>query len=86
MAVDNMSMVDGGSRTDVPSSPAALLAQGAACNVMFITSIDTESLTGPQAIARAMKVVLDTQPLPKTTVVHFKVSNQGITLTDNQRK
>ncbi|OWF49222.1 Tensin-1 [Mizuhopecten yessoensis] len=57
-----------------------------ACNVLFLNTVDTESLTGPQAVARAMKVTFDTQPSPKTTVVHFKVSNQGITLTDNQRK
>ncbi|XP_060075755.1 uncharacterized protein LOC132555421 [Ylistrum balloti] len=80
------STMDSSVKTELPSSAAALLAQGAACNVLFLNSVDTESLTGPQAVARAMKVTFDTQPTPKTTVVHFKVSNQGITLTDNQRK
>ena len=58
----------------------------AACNVVFINTVDTESLTGPQAIAKAIKATIDSQPVPKTTVVHFKVSSQGITLTDNNRK
>ena len=58
----------------------------AACNVVFINTVDTESLTGPQAIAKAIKATIDSQPAPKTTVVHFKVSSQGITLTDNNRK
>ncbi|XP_064597925.1 tensin-3-like [Liolophura sinensis] len=73
---------------EVPSSAAALLAQGAACNVLFINSVDTESLTGPQAVAKAIKVTFDNfnDPNLKTTVVHFKVSSQGITLTDSNRK
>lgn len=70
---------------EMPSSASALLAQGAACNVIFLNTVDTESLTGPQAVARACKLTFENPP-PKTTVVHFKVSNQGITLTDNQRK
>ncbi|XP_033727865.1 LOW QUALITY PROTEIN: uncharacterized protein LOC117317245 [Pecten maximus] len=86
VAMDGSSTMDSSVKSELPSSAAALLAQGAACNVLFLNSVDTESLTGPQAVARAMKVTFDTQPLPKTTVVHFKVSNQGITLTDNQRK
>ena len=46
-----------------------------------------ESLTGPQAVAKAISDTIAgrAQP-PKTTVVHFKVSSQGITLTDNKRK
>ncbi|XP_041374710.1 tensin-1-like isoform X3 [Gigantopelta aegis] len=71
---------------EMPSSAAALLSQGAACNVFFLNTIDTESLTGPQAVARAVKLTFETLPLPVTTVVHFKVSSQGITLTDNNRK
>lgn len=57
-----------------------------ACNVLYLNSVDTESLTGPQAVAKAIKQTFDGSQKPKQTVVHFKVSNQGITLTDNQRK
>lgn len=57
-----------------------------ACNVLYINSVDMESLTGPQAIAKAISLTLETNPLPAATTVHFKVSMQGVTLTDSQRK
>ncbi|XP_038577155.1 tensin isoform X4 [Micropterus salmoides] len=70
-----------------PTDPVAeLLKQGAACNVLYINSVDMESLTGPQAIAKAISQTLANNPLPDATTVHFKVSTQGITLTDSQRK
>uniref|UniRef100_A0A8D3DUK8 Tensin 1 n=1 Tax=Scophthalmus maximus TaxID=52904 RepID=A0A8D3DUK8_SCOMX len=62
------------------------LKQGAACNVLYINSVEMESLTGPQAIAKAISETLATASPSTATVVHFKVSSQGITLTDNQRK
>ncbi|XP_031424116.1 tensin-2-like isoform X1 [Clupea harengus] len=68
------------------STAADLLKQGAACNVLYLNSVDTESLTGPQAISKATRVTLSQEPRPTATVVHFKVSAQGITLTDNQRR
>uniref|UniRef100_A0A2K5C4L5 Tensin 1 n=1 Tax=Aotus nancymaae TaxID=37293 RepID=A0A2K5C4L5_AOTNA len=68
------------------SSTADLLKQGAACNVLFVNSVDMESLTGPQAISKATSETLAADPTPAATIVHFKVSAQGITLTDNQRK
>ncbi len=45
-----------------------------------------ESLTGPQAVAKAITETLAARSSPTATTVHFKVSTQGITLTDNQRK
>ncbi|XP_058529779.1 tensin-2 isoform X5 [Ochotona princeps] len=68
------------------STAADLLRQGAACSVLYLTSVETESLTGPQAVARASSAALNCSPRPAPAVVHFKVSAQGITLTDNQRK
>ncbi|KAG7188813.1 hypothetical protein KM043_008424 [Ampulex compressa] len=68
------------------NSTQQLLAQGAACNVLYLFTIDTESLTGPQAIKKAITTMFDQKPLPVATIVHFKVSTQGITLTDNARK
>ncbi|XP_011693527.1 PREDICTED: tensin-1 isoform X11 [Wasmannia auropunctata] len=68
------------------NSTQQLLAQGAACNVLYLFTIDTESLTGPQAIKKAITNLFDQKPLPVATIVHFKVSTQGITLTDNARK
>ncbi|XP_037131683.1 tensin-3-like isoform X1 [Syngnathus acus] len=70
----------------VTNSAAELLKQGAACNVWFLGSVDMESLTGVQAVQKATGMILSSNPPPTSTVVHFKVSSQGITLTDNQRK
>ncbi|XP_054350681.1 tensin-3 isoform X5 [Pongo pygmaeus] len=68
------------------NSAAELLKQGAACNVWYLNSVEMESLTGHQAIQKALSITLVQEPPPMSTVVHFKVSAQGITLTDNQRK
>uniref|UniRef100_A0A8C1HUU1 Tensin 2a n=2 Tax=Cyprinus carpio TaxID=7962 RepID=A0A8C1HUU1_CYPCA len=68
------------------STAADLLKQGAACNVLYLNSVETESLTGPQAITKATVATMSRSPRPSATVVHFKVSAQGITLTDSQRR
>jgi len=84
-----MQIGDSGPATpvEVSQSAAELLEQGAACNVLFIGSADTESLTGPEAIERAMRETRQANgENVKTSVVQFKVSAQGITLTDNARK
>lgn len=70
----------------VTNSAAELLKQGAACNVWYLCSVEMESLTGVQAVQKATTMTLSSNPPPTSTVVHFKVSSQGITLTDNQRK
>ncbi|XP_063260608.1 tensin-3 isoform X5 [Prinia subflava] len=57
-----------------------------ACNVWYLNSVEMESLTGYQAVQKALSLTLMQDPSPVSTVVHFKVSAQGITLTDNQRK
>ncbi|XP_034740435.1 tensin-1 isoform X10 [Etheostoma cragini] len=69
-----------------PNPLAERLKQGAACNVLYINSVEMESLTGPQAVAKAISETLAASSPATATVVHFKVSSQGITLTDNQRK
>ncbi|XP_068184787.1 tensin-2 isoform X2 [Antennarius striatus] len=68
------------------STAADLLKQGAACNVLYLNSVETESLTGPQAIAKATDATLGRNLRPAATVVQFKVTSQGITLTDSQRR
>lgn len=52
----------------------------------YLGSVALESLTGHQAVQKATTLTLAMDPPPASTVVHFKVSAQGITLTDNQRK
>ncbi|XP_068561222.1 tensin-1 isoform X3 [Cebidichthys violaceus] len=69
-----------------PNPLAERLKQGAACNVLYINSVEMESLTGPQAVAKAISETLAAASPATATIVHFKVSSQGITLTDNQRK
>ncbi|XP_044036467.1 tensin-2-like isoform X3 [Siniperca chuatsi] len=68
------------------STAADLLKQGAACNVLYLNSVETESLTGPEAVSKATKSTLALSPRPVATMVHFKVSAQGITLTDSKRR
>lgn len=69
-------------------SPAQkqLQTHGAACNILYLCSVETESLTGPEAIRKAVSILFAKRPLPTPTQVHFKVSNQGVTLTDNTRQ
>uniref|UniRef100_A0A8C3TR53 Tensin 3 n=1 Tax=Catharus ustulatus TaxID=91951 RepID=A0A8C3TR53_CATUS len=66
--------------------PCKLLIPDRACNVWYLNSVEMESLTGYQAVQKALSLTLMQDPSPISTVVHFKVSAQGITLTDNQRK
>ena len=63
-----------------------LLALGAACNVLYLFSMETDSLTGPNAIKKTISQLMLMRPKPHATCVHFKVSSQGITLTDHGRK
>lgn len=63
-----------------------LLTQGAACNVLWLFSCDTESLTGEEAIRKAIRQMYALPSIPTPTEIHFKVTQQGITLTDNTRK
>lgn len=62
------------------------LSHKQACNVLYLNSVETESLTGPEAVSKATKCTLALSPRPVATVVHFKVSSQGITLTDSKRR
>uniref|UniRef100_A0A8C6UZS9 Tensin 1b n=1 Tax=Neogobius melanostomus TaxID=47308 RepID=A0A8C6UZS9_9GOBI len=72
--------------TDVFAVATSLLCVLSACNVLYINSVEMESLTGPQAVAKAISETLASTAPSAATVVHFKVTTQGITLTDNQRK
>uniref|UniRef100_A0A1A7XT07 Tensin 1 n=1 Tax=Iconisemion striatum TaxID=60296 RepID=A0A1A7XT07_9TELE len=73
-------------QVSAPNPLAERLKQGAACNVLYINSVEMESLTGPQAVAKAITETLAAASPPTATIVHFKVSSQGVTLTDNKRK
>ncbi|XP_053621802.1 tensin-1 isoform X1 [Plodia interpunctella] len=62
----------------------ALLATGAACQVLLLGSDNTEALTGPAAVRRAVTNLLVKKG--PAYVVNFKVFGGGITLTDAARK
>ncbi|XP_042350868.1 tensin-1 isoform X3 [Plectropomus leopardus] len=79
-------LLEEGPEVSAPNPLAERLKQGAACNVLYINSVEMESLTGPQAVAKAISETLAATSPATATIVHFKVSSQGITLTDNQRK
>ena len=57
-----------------------------ACNLVYLGAVDVESLTGPGAVQMAMEKLLSDKTNIQTIVVNFKVNQQGITLTDNDRK
>lgn len=63
-----------------------LREQGAACNVLYLFTMNMESLTGDEAIRKAVHEMYAQPNLPSPIEVHFKVSQNGITLTDNKRR
>nr|XP_056719791.1 tensin-4 [Euleptes europaea] len=60
--------------------------KAAACNLLYLRSATMETLTGKAAVQKAVSSTFELETLPTPTVVHFKVTEQGITLTDIQRK
>ncbi|XP_039209919.1 tensin-4 [Crotalus tigris] len=72
----------------VLDSEAALpLSQKAAvCNLLYLHSMTMETLTGKAAVQKAVSSTFEQEILPAPTIVHFKVTALGITLTDIQRK
>ncbi|ESO12352.1 hypothetical protein HELRODRAFT_105290 [Helobdella robusta] len=69
------------------SPTAFLLMLQTDCNVLYIDSLDMESLTGPDALQKALDVIFAKgSALPKTILVNIAASSQGITVTDNERR
>jgi len=63
-----------------------LLEKGAACNVIYLNNVDVESLSGQMAVTKALRSTFENADHLQATVVHFKVSSTGITLTDTKKK
>ena len=63
-----------------------LLKLGAACNVLYLFSMDVDTLTGPSALKKAIGHLMDSRSVFRPVLAHFKVSSSGITLTDTARK
>jgi tensin len=63
------------------------LEKGFACQVMYIDSVDTDSLTGPDALSKAIAATLDSKnQQPLLTTVDMRISYQGILVTDNKHR
>uniref|UniRef100_A0A8C3K1M4 Tensin 4 n=1 Tax=Calidris pygmaea TaxID=425635 RepID=A0A8C3K1M4_9CHAR len=65
---------------------SGLCALLAVCNVLYLNSVNVETLTGAPAIQKAISSTFELETLPTPTLVHFRVTEQGVTLTDIQRK
>ncbi|XP_004608999.2 tensin-4 [Sorex araneus] len=78
----------GGGGTSDPSTDglASSLKKSAGCHALYLSSVSVETLTGELAVRKAVSTTLERDVLPTPTVVHFRVTEQGITLTDVQRK
>ena len=57
-----------------------------ACNLVFLASVDVEGLAGDGAIQYAFNKVMSSNFSMKAVVVNIKVNQDGITLTDNERR
>ncbi|KAM7334247.1 hypothetical protein ACRRTK_007567 [Alexandromys fortis] len=66
--------------------PCKLTIPHKGCHTLYLSSVSVETLSGALAVQKAISVTLERDVLPTPTVVHFKVTEQGITLTDVQRK
>ncbi|XP_018431579.1 PREDICTED: tensin-4 [Nanorana parkeri] len=77
---------DGGSSPDSLPDATSELKTSAACNVLYLNSVSTETLTGSSAIQKAVTVTFEKADLQVPTIVNFKATEQGVTLTDIQRK
>ncbi|XP_062994883.1 tensin-4 isoform X2 [Elgaria multicarinata webbii] len=78
----------GGQENPAMGSEATLpISQNVAvCNLLYLHSVTMETLTGKAAVRKAVSSTFELEILPTPTIVHFKVTEQGITLTDIQRK
>lgn len=65
---------------------SVLCAVLAVCNVLYLNSVNVETLTGAPAILKGISCTLELETLPTPILVHFRVTEQGVTLTDVQRK
>ncbi|NWI21006.1 TENS4 protein, partial [Crypturellus soui] len=87
LRIPGRDLADGESGPDwAPESAGSLLQKTAVCNVLYLNSVTVETLTAAPAIQKAVSSTFELETLPTPTLVHFKATEQGITLTDIQRK
>ncbi|NXI48193.1 TENS4 protein, partial [Galbula dea] len=87
LSIPTRDLADGGDSPDcAPESGLSPLKKTAVCNVLYLSSVNVETLTGAPAIQKAISCTFELETLPTPTLVHFRVTEQGVTLTDVQRK
>ncbi|NWR63351.1 TENS4 protein, partial [Bucorvus abyssinicus] len=87
LSIPTRDLADGEDSPDCAPEPAlSLPKKTAVCNVLYLTSVNVETLTGAPAIQKAISSTFELETLPTPTLVHFRVTEQGVTLTDIQRK
>ncbi|NXX59265.1 TENS4 protein, partial [Scopus umbretta] len=87
LSIPTRDLADGEDSPDcAPESALSLLKKTAVCNVLYLNSVNMETLTGAPAIQKAVSSTFELETLPTPTLVHFRVTEQGVTLTDIQRK
>ncbi|NWZ87084.1 TENS4 protein, partial [Poecile atricapillus] len=87
LSIPTRDLADGEDSPDcAPESAPSLARKTAVCNVLYLNSVNVETLTGAPAILKAISCTLELETLPTPTLVHFRVAEQGVTLTDVQRK
>ncbi|NXA93749.1 TENS4 protein, partial [Melanocharis versteri] len=87
LSIPTRDLADGEDSPDcAPESALSLARKTAVCNVLYLSSVNVETLTGAPAILKSISCTLELEPLPTPTLVHFRVTEQGVTLTDVQRK
>ncbi|NXA78083.1 TENS4 protein, partial [Thryothorus ludovicianus] len=87
LSIPTRDLADGEDSPDcAPQSALSLARKTAVCNVLYLNTVNVETLTGAPAILKGISCTLELETLPTPTLVHFRVSEQGITLTDVQRK
>ncbi|KAM3923770.1 tensin-4 [Leptodactylus fuscus] len=77
---------DSDSSPDSSPEGACDFRTSAACNVLYLKSVSTETLTGSSAIQKAVTIIFEREDQIVPTIVNFKAAEQGVTLTDVQRK
>ncbi|NWI84926.1 TENS4 protein, partial [Pitta sordida] len=87
LSIPTRDLADGEDSPDcAPESTLALAKKTAVCNVLYLNSVNVEKLTGAPAILKGISCTLELETPPTPALVHFRVTEQGVTLTDVQRK
>ncbi|TRZ15704.1 hypothetical protein HGM15179_011469 [Zosterops borbonicus] len=87
LSIPTRDLADGEDSPDcAPESALSMARRTAVCNVLYLNSVSVETLTGAPAILKGISCTLELETLPTPTLVHFRVTEQGVTLTDVQRK